>query len=281
MSTLTKRILILASWVLYMILLFLFLYPYFKSNCCGDGVAVIDDNNQTEEIVNNYPLASQWDTLGVFTGPGFDDLKAKISAGDDQNNLLEIIGYYYEGEVTPDGYESLGLARAEQIRQLHFSDIPIDRIKLSARPFGVNADVRKGFFPAGSLKWIESSDKVKENVEILDDRILIRFPYNSTEKVYDPTVEAYIEQLAGTLKNNQETIQLTGHTDNTGSPEYNMDLGLRRAGAIRDLLIAKGIASNRISISSKGLTLPVDTNETEEGRQNNRRVELVRVPSEG
>lgn len=281
MSTLTKRILILASWVLYMILLFLFLYPYFKSNCCGDGVAVIDDNNQAEEIVNNYPLASQWDTLGIFTGPGFDDLKAKISAGDDQNNLLEIIGYYYEGEVTPDGYESLGLARAEQIRQLHFSDIPIDRIKLSARPFGVNADVRKGFFPAGSLKWIESSDKVKENVEILDDRILIRFPYNSTEKVYDPTVEAYVEQLAETLKNNQETIQLTGHTDNTGSPDYNMGLGLRRAGAIRDLLIAKGIASNRITIATKGLTLPVDTNETEEGRQNNRRVELVRVPSEG
>lgn len=281
MSTLTKRILILASWVLYIILLLLFLRPHFESNCCGDGVAVIDDGSQTEEIVNNYPLASQWDTLGIFTGPGFDDLKAKISAEDDQKSILEIIGYYYEGESAPEGYESLGLARAEQIRQLHFSDIPTERIKLSARPFGVNADARKGFFPAGSLKWIQASDKVKENVEILDDRIVIRFPYNSTEKVYDPTVEAYVEQLAETLKDNKETIQLTGHTDNTGSPEYNLDLGLRRAGAIRDLLIAKGITSDRISIASKGLTLPVDTNETEEGRQNNRRVELVRIPAEG
>ncbi|MEM6377937.1 MAG: OmpA family protein [Bacteroidota bacterium] len=281
MSTLTKRILILAVWVLYMILLYLFFFPHFKSNCCGDGALITDDNTQTEEAVNNYPLASQWDTLGIFTGPGFPDLKSKLLADDDDESILEFIGYYYEGETTPEGYESLGLARADQIRQLHFPDLPSERIKLSARPFGVNADVRKGFFPAGSLKWIKAEDKVKENVEILDDRILIRFPYNSTEKVYDPTVEAYIEQLAETLKGNEETIELTGHTDNIGSPEFNVDLGMRRAGAIRDLLLAKGIDSSRIKIASKGLTLPVDTNETEEGRQNNRRVELVRIPVEG
>lgn len=281
MSTLTKRILILAALVLYMILLFLFLYPHFKSNCCGDGVAVIDDGTQTEEQVNNYPLASRWDTLGIFTGPGFDELKAGLQAEDDAEKILEITGYYYEGETTPENYESLGLARAAQIRQLHFSDLPRERVKLSARPFGVNANARTGFFPAGSLKWIQGSDTVKENVEILDDRIVIRFPYNSTEKVYDPTVEAYIEQLATTLKDNQETIQLIGHTDNVGSVPFNLDLGMRRAGAIRDLLIAQGISSDRITIDSKGLSLPVDTNETEEGRQNNRRVELIRVPAEG
>ena len=281
MFTTTKRILIFACWVLYMILLYLLFFPHFKSNCCGDGAIITDDGTPTEESVNNYPLASQWDTLGIFTGQGFPDVKSKLLSDDDGESILEIIGYYYEGESAPDGYESLGLARADQIRQLHFPDLPTERIKLSARPFGVNADVRKGFFPAGSLKWIKAEDKVKENVEVLDDRIVIRFPYNSTEKVYDPTVEAYIEQLAETLKGNNETVQLTGHTDNIGSPEFNIDLGMRRAGAIRDLLVSKGIASGRVKIISKGLTLPVDTNETEEGRQNNRRVELVRMPAEG
>ena len=92
MSTLTKRILILAALVLYIILLFVFFLPPFESNCCGDGVAVIDDDTQTQEQVNNYPLASRWDTMGIFTGPRFDELKAGIMADDDSEKILSIWG---------------------------------------------------------------------------------------------------------------------------------------------------------------------------------------------
>ena len=278
MSTLTKRIIILALLVLYIILLFWFFYPDFKANCCGDPAATDDTVTQVDYSVNNYPLASRWDTLGIFEGPGFDSLRTVILNGQADNNILNIIGYYYEGEGTPDGFESMGLARAAKIRELYFADIPDERIKLSARPFGANADVRRGFFPAANFNWIQPEETVKEDVEELDDRIVIRFPFNSTEKVYNAAVDEYLKKLAPLVIESGEKIALTGHTDNVGSDEFNLDLGSRRAEAIKAILVGYGVPAAQITTDSKGQRLPVDTNETEEGRQNNRRVEVIRIP---
>ena len=174
----------------------------------------------------------------------------------------------------------MGLARAAKIRELYFSEIPEERIKLSARPFGANDAVRSGFFPAANFNWIQPEETVKEDVEILDDRILIRFPYNSTEKVYNAAVEEYLRKLAPQVIESGERISLTGHTDNIGGDEFNQDLGLRRAEAIKALLVELGVPASQITTSSKGKTLPVDTNSTEGGRQNNRRVELVRIAAD-
>ena len=80
--------------------------------------------------------------------------------------------------------------------------------------------------------------------------------------------------LPANIKKTGENIELTGHTDNTGTEESNMDLGMRRAKAIQNILIAKGVDKNLISIESKGETKPVATNDTEAGRHQNRRVEL-------
>lgn len=277
MSLLTRRLLILVLLVLYMILLFVFFYPTFSANCCG----VSDDStiSQVEEPVNNYPLASRWDTTGIFTGPGFDSLRASVLEQNAEGKILEIIGFYYEGETSPEDYESLGLARAQKIRELHFAEIPDEQVKLSARPFPANPNVRTGYFPAGVLNWIEPKETVKEDVEVLDDRIVVRFPYNSTQKVYNQAVDDYLEKLAPQLIESGDQVQLTGHTDNIGGDEYNLDLGQRRAEAIKAILVKYGVPESQILIDSKGRTLPVDTNETEEGRQNNRRVELVRVPA--
>ena len=68
MSTLFKRILILALLVLYIILLLVFFRPHFQANCCG-GLTGTDDNvSMVDNSVNNYPLASKWDTAGIFAG---------------------------------------------------------------------------------------------------------------------------------------------------------------------------------------------------------------------
>jgi outer membrane protein OmpA-like peptidoglycan-associated protein len=72
-------------------------------------------------------------------------------------------------------------------------------------------------------------------------------------------------------------IQINGHTDNTGTAEYNMILSKRRAETVRSYLTKKGIASSRLTVEYFGMSSPITTNDTEEGRNQNRRVEFVIV----
>lgn len=69
-------------------------------------------------------------------------------------------------------------------------------------------------------------------------------------------------------------IELGGHTDNVGRPEANQKLSEQRAKAVYDYLISKGIATNRLTYKGYGETQPVATNDTEEGRSENRRTEI-------
>ncbi|MFC0877205.1 OmpA family protein [Saccharicrinis sp. FJH2] len=76
-------------------------------------------------------------------------------------------------------------------------------------------------------------------------------------------------------KNPDVKIQIVGHTDNTGSAQYNQKLSEDRAKAIHDFLIIRGVNADRLSWLGKGSTNPVAPNDTEEGRAQNRRVEFV------
>lgn len=70
-------------------------------------------------------------------------------------------------------------------------------------------------------------------------------------------------------------ILVEGHTDNVGKPEYNLDLSKRRAQSVRDFLNSQEVAAERLSVAGYGSTQPVADNATDEGRQKNRRVDLV------
>ncbi len=69
-------------------------------------------------------------------------------------------------------------------------------------------------------------------------------------------------------------VRLVGHCDNRGSQEYNLPLSHRRANSAREYIESKGIASNRIDTDGKGKRQPAASNDTDEGRQLNRRVEI-------
>lgn len=69
-------------------------------------------------------------------------------------------------------------------------------------------------------------------------------------------------------------IEISGHTDSKGSDEYNITLSKNRAQAVVDYLIKAGISSSRLVSAGYGETKPIDTNDTDEGRQNNRRTEF-------
>ena len=69
-------------------------------------------------------------------------------------------------------------------------------------------------------------------------------------------------------------ILVEGHTDNVGGKEYNLDLSLRRAMSVKQYLVSQGVSPALISVEGFGFSRPIDTNDTAEGRQNNRRVEV-------
>lgn len=69
-------------------------------------------------------------------------------------------------------------------------------------------------------------------------------------------------------------IKVTGHTDADGSDAYNIELSKKRAQALIDFFIAHGLSRDRIEIDFKGETLPIDSNDTPEGKQRNRRVDF-------
>ena len=89
-----------------------------------------------------------------------------------------------------------------------------------------------------------------------------------------------LDEAVSTLKEYSSiNIAVEGHTDGRGSEEYNQGLSERRANAVRDYLASHGVARSRMTAAGFGKTRPVASNDTDEGRAQNRRVEL-RVTSE-
>lgn len=72
-------------------------------------------------------------------------------------------------------------------------------------------------------------------------------------------------------------VEVSGHTDSVGTDRYNMGLSLRRADTVRSYLINKGIAADRLVAKGYGESQPIATNDTDEGRFQNRRVELNQI----
>ena len=112
---------------------------------------------------------------------------------------------------------------------------------------------------------------VKKRVIILHN---LFFATNETTIL--PESMPAMQDLYDLMNENPEIrIRITGHTDNVGSDEANQKLSEGRANSVRDDLIRRGIAPERIEAEGKGESQPITTNDTEEGRAQNRRVEFV------
>ncbi|MEH6558774.1 MAG: OmpA family protein [Oceanicoccus sp.] len=80
-------------------------------------------------------------------------------------------------------------------------------------------------------------------------------------------------------KYNETTMRVTGHTDNTGSEQYNQTLSENRAQSVANNLMSQGVNGNRLNIQGSGESMPIADNSTTAGRASNRRVELYILPN--
>jgi len=99
----------------------------------------------------------------------------------------------------------------------------------------------------------------------------------ASAEVLDASLPALRRFAALMAQHSDWVVTVEGHTDNIGSAEYNMDLSTRRANAVRDVLVNQlKVPANSLQAKGYGLTRPVETNATDEGRAHNRRVEVSR-----
>lgn len=115
------------------------------------------------------------------------------------------------------------------------------------------------------------------------DNIILNMPGNITFQTDSSDLNASFFEVLNSvvlvLKEYEKTvIEVAGHTDSKGSEEYNQQLSVRRATSVSQYLKAQGIPDLRLLTLGYGEARPIASNETEAGRQQNRRVELTLVP---
>ncbi len=112
-----------------------------------------------------------------------------------------------------------------------------------------------------------------------DDSLLVNFQstllFDSDSASLQPGAFDRLRSLARTLNNYPKSdVIIKGHTDTLGDERYNLTLSEERSDSVRDFLVAEGVASPRLTAIGFGESVPVATNSSPEGRQQNRRVEI-------
>jgi len=113
-------------------------------------------------------------------------------------------------------------------------------------------------------------------IQEVADKIIEKLIFGFDEATIDSKYHEDLDELAQQLTQNKALrLSIAGHTDNIGSREYNKRLSQRRADAVKQYLVEQGVSEGRITTSALGQQEPVATNQTDAGRQLNRRVKLV------
>jgi outer membrane protein OmpA-like peptidoglycan-associated protein len=155
-------------------------------------------------------------------------------------------------------------------------------IELSEDPQWTNILIQsKGFIPQliSKVKWdgLQGKELAMKPAKAGSAIVLENIQFNrGTSDFADAKSIQVLDNLVGFMKENPTIkIRLEGHTDNAGDPSLNKDLSMKRASKIRGYLTINGIEFERVRISGWGGSRPVADNNTEEGRERNRRVEMV------
>jgi outer membrane protein OmpA-like peptidoglycan-associated protein len=128
-----------------------------------------------------------------------------------------------------------------------------------------------------NIKWA-TVERVGEGIQVsFASGLLFAFDSDSIQEAAGTN----LRELASSLQKYPDSqLLIVGHTDNVGDDSYNQALSQRRSNSAATYLAAQGVARTRLAATGKGESEPVATNETDDGRQKNRRVEVAIYASE-
>ena len=146
-----------------------------------------------------------------------------------------------------------------------------NRVLLEARSHEADAANAKLAATQAALAALQAKQTDRGMVVTLGDVL-----FDTAQSTLKPGADLTLDRLATYMKSNQQArVLIEGHTDSRGSDESNDALSERRADAVAAALIRRGVPSDSLKAIGRGKAYPVATNDTPEGRQQNRRVEIV------
>lgn len=138
----------------------------------------------------------------------------------------------------------------------------------------INFDVPDASYDEVTDKAIQVRGNSKYSIYTLGENVL----FATDQSAIQTNGETQLKQISASLKKRYSgaSIAIYGNTDSTGTASHNKELGAERAAAVKNWLVKQaGIAADKITIHSKGQSDPVASNETADGRQLNRSVQIV------
>ena len=128
----------------------------------------------------------------------------------------------------------------------------------------------------GDCRTPRPGEAVDDNGCALDKRFIlkgVKFEFDS-DRLTEPSKDI-LNDVADTLAFYPKiSVEVAGHTDNVGTDAYNLGLSERRSNAVKRYLVGRGIQGERLRPLGYGETAPIETNDSEQGREENRRVEF-------
>ena len=117
-------------------------------------------------------------------------------------------------------------------------------------------------------------ERVGEGIRLVLKEDAVRF--DTGQATLTAQAKTNLDKLVPVFKEYPDTnIEIYGYTDSTGSPEFNLTLSQKRAESVKNHLISSGLVSSRLKTTGLGIADPIATNDTAEGRRQNRRVEFA------
>jgi outer membrane protein OmpA-like peptidoglycan-associated protein len=218
------------------------------------------------------PVVFAADSSEAIVGEGFDAMQAALNTGA-PNQMLEITGLWFEGET-----EALGLQRAKAAAKLFAGWLPENNAMFLARFSGANsAELREALL----FRWMDAAVGIEATANVAIEpnslkanaSIEVYFHSNGDTILEDANWRAallvFVEQARG------KKVTVRGHTDSSGRAAKNNALGLRRAKALRETLIAAGVSAADISVESLSAIQPKSDNDSASGKALNRRAQAT------
>ena len=272
---------------------------------CAAGLPCSDDDSASAGIFGGYEfndflaLEAGWDYLGKFTAAGLPDdsvdaftLAPKLSFGiTDAVDIYGKFGGAYVNYGSKSDESFLGAVGLEfdvmengsvRVEYQALTDINNDIVRAFANTASIGFAYRFGGNDEATTEpVVEEEVMVEEAVEVVvmtktfEATLLDTETFELNSSKLKPESASKLDELVQVLTDYpQAEVVIVGHTDSSGAAEYNQMLSEKRAQSVAAVLVDRGVDSSRMTVSGEGESNPIASNETREGRAQNRRVDI-------
>ena len=240
-------------------------------SACGSApvqVEALDQANSAYLQVNEDPKVAKYAALELDSAKREIDRANSVWKSGEKKSVVEHHAYLASKRVEIAQY------RAEQIEadnQIESMKVKRQQVQIDARMAEVNQAKRESEALQQQIAQLQAEQTERGLVMTLGDVL-----FQTGQATLAPTAAISIDKIAGFMRQYPEkSAMIEGHTDSMGDEEMNFDLSVQRASAVRTALVQAGVNPSRVTTTGFGEGRPIATNETQAGRQKNRRVDII------